>query len=133
MKCCHRRNWFLIFGGTTTNPGPYDLPHPAICCYSPAKMQTKRLFPSCYEKISDPDGKSDTNTKRVPVTFASFHYQFLIFESLPELTMGRPRIFIADDHRLVLEALQKLLEPHYDVVGTATDGLSLLEAAPPLK
>jgi len=47
--------------------------------------------------------------------------------------MGRPRIFIADDHRLVLEALQKLLEPHFDIVGTALDGLSLLQNAPPLK
>jgi DNA-binding NarL/FixJ family response regulator len=47
--------------------------------------------------------------------------------------MARSRIFIADDHKLVIEAFQKLLESHYDVVGTATDGLSLLRAAPPLK
>jgi DNA-binding NarL/FixJ family response regulator len=71
--------------------------------------------------------------QRRTVTFASFHYQFLTFESLPELIMGRPRIFIADDHRLVLEALQKLLEPYVDIIGTALDGLSLLQTAPPLK
>src|SRR5437660_10521857 len=47
--------------------------------------------------------------------------------------MVRSRLFIADDHRLVIEAFQKLLEPHYDIVGTATDGSSLLQAAPPLK
>jgi DNA-binding NarL/FixJ family response regulator len=46
--------------------------------------------------------------------------------------MARPRIFIADDHRLVLEALQKLLEPQYEIVGTASNGLSLLQHAPPL-
>jgi DNA-binding NarL/FixJ family response regulator len=47
--------------------------------------------------------------------------------------MARPKIVVADDHKLVLEALKKLLEPHYDIVGTATDGFSLLEAAPLLK
>ena len=47
--------------------------------------------------------------------------------------MARSRIFIADDHKLVIEAFHKLLESHYDVVGTATDGFSLLQAAPPLK
>jgi DNA-binding NarL/FixJ family response regulator len=46
--------------------------------------------------------------------------------------MALPRIFIADDHALVIEAFQKLLEPRYCVVGTANDGLSMLEAAPPL-
>jgi DNA-binding NarL/FixJ family response regulator len=47
--------------------------------------------------------------------------------------MARSKIFIADDHKLVIEAFHKLLESHYDVVGTATDGFSLLQAAPPLK
>ena len=46
--------------------------------------------------------------------------------------MARPRIFIADDHTLILEALQKLLEPQYEIVGTASNGLSLLQDAPPL-
>ena len=36
--------------------------------------------------------------------------------------MMRPRIFLADDHSLLLEAFSKLLESKYDVVGTATDG-----------
>ena len=49
------------------------------------------------------------------------------------MVIGRPRIVIADDHRLVLEALQNLLEPHYEVVGTASEGLSLLQIAPSLK
>ena len=47
--------------------------------------------------------------------------------------MPRPKLFIADDHRLVLEAFHTLLQPHYDIVGKATDGLSLLEAAPSVK
>jgi len=47
--------------------------------------------------------------------------------------MARPRIVIADDHTLVLEAIQKLLEPQYDIVGTASNGLCLLQNAPPLK
>jgi DNA-binding NarL/FixJ family response regulator len=40
---------------------------------------------------------------------------------------------LADDHTLVLEALRKLLESRYDVVGTCCDGRALLESAPSLK
>ena len=38
----------------------------------------------------------------------------------------RPRIFLADDHSLLLEAFKNLLEPKYEVVGTATDGRQML-------
>jgi DNA-binding NarL/FixJ family response regulator len=41
--------------------------------------------------------------------------------------MTRPRILMADDHLLLLEAFKALLEPEYDVVGTVTDGRALLE------
>jgi DNA-binding NarL/FixJ family response regulator len=47
--------------------------------------------------------------------------------------MKPPRILLADDHTLLLEAFRKLLEPAYDVVGTVGDGLALLDAAPALK
>ena len=40
--------------------------------------------------------------------------------------MGRLRILVADDHTLLVEAFVKLLEPKYDVVGTAADGRELL-------
>jgi DNA-binding NarL/FixJ family response regulator len=43
------------------------------------------------------------------------------------------RILLADDHTLLMEAIQKLLEPAYDVVGIVKDGLALLDAAPALK
>src|SRR5262249_50670986 len=45
----------------------------------------------------------------------------------------RPRILLADDHRLLREALVKLLEPACDVVGAVMDGRALLEAAPKLR
>ena len=47
--------------------------------------------------------------------------------------MKRPRILLADDHTLVLEAFEKLLERDYEVVGTVKDGHALLSAAPKLK
>jgi DNA-binding NarL/FixJ family response regulator len=47
--------------------------------------------------------------------------------------MVRPRIFIADDHTLVVEAFKNLLEPEFEVVGTASDGRQLLAAAEQLK
>jgi DNA-binding NarL/FixJ family response regulator len=45
----------------------------------------------------------------------------------------RPRVLLADDHRLLREAFVKLLEPDCDVVGAVTDGRALLETAPKLR
>jgi DNA-binding NarL/FixJ family response regulator len=45
----------------------------------------------------------------------------------------RPRVLLADDHRLLREAFVKLLEPNCDVVGAVSDGRALLEAAPKLR
>ncbi len=47
--------------------------------------------------------------------------------------MRPARILLADDHRLLLEAFTKLLEPEFEVVGTAKDGRVLLSAAEELK
>jgi DNA-binding NarL/FixJ family response regulator len=41
--------------------------------------------------------------------------------------MPRPRILMADDHLMLLEAFKALLEPDFEVVGTVTDGRALLE------
>ena len=43
--------------------------------------------------------------------------------------MKRPRILLADDHVLMAEALQHLLQVDFDVVGTVSDGRALLKAA----
>ena len=43
--------------------------------------------------------------------------------------MSRPRVLLADDHRMLADALKKVLEPRCEVVGTVTDGRALLEAA----
>jgi DNA-binding NarL/FixJ family response regulator len=42
--------------------------------------------------------------------------------------MTRPRILMADDHAMLLDAFRTLLESEFDVVGTVTDGRMLLEA-----
>ena len=47
--------------------------------------------------------------------------------------MKRTRILLADDHALVLEAFKNLLEPEFEVVGTAPDGRALLRMAAELK
>ena len=41
--------------------------------------------------------------------------------------MTRPRILMADDHLILLEAFKALLAPDFDVVGTVTDGRTLVE------
>jgi len=47
--------------------------------------------------------------------------------------MIHPRLVLADDHTLVLEALRKLIETEFEVVGTYSDGLALVEGASELK
>ncbi len=47
--------------------------------------------------------------------------------------MGRPRILLADDHTLVVEAFRRLLEPEFEIAGTVADGRALLSLAPQLK
>lgn len=47
--------------------------------------------------------------------------------------MKRARLLLADDHALVAAGLRKLLEPEFDVLGTAADGRALVAAAERLK
>jgi len=58
---------------------------------------------------------------------------FLIASQRVGEFMTRPRIMLADDHTILVEAFRKLLEPHFEVVGTVSDGRALLETAPQLK
>lgn len=43
--------------------------------------------------------------------------------------MGKPRLLLADDHRIVIEGLRSILETEFDLVGTAGDGRTLLAEA----
>lgn len=52
---------------------------------------------------------------------------------LTEPTVNRPCILLADDHRHLLESATTLLTPHFDVVGTASDGRTLVSEALRLK
>jgi DNA-binding NarL/FixJ family response regulator len=45
----------------------------------------------------------------------------------------RPRVLLADDHRMVAEALKSLLAGEYDLVGVVEDGRELIAAARTLK
>ena len=47
--------------------------------------------------------------------------------------MRRPSVLLADDHQMLLDALKKVLEPRYEVVGTVSDGRELLKAAAKLQ
>lgn len=43
--------------------------------------------------------------------------------------MTRCKVLLADDHRIFLDGLERLLQPQYDIVGKASDGRSLVELA----
>ena len=43
--------------------------------------------------------------------------------------MRVPRILLADDHALLLDAFSNLLESKYEIVGAATDGREMLSMA----
>jgi DNA-binding NarL/FixJ family response regulator len=47
--------------------------------------------------------------------------------------MDRPRVLLADDHRLIREAFARLLEPDCDVVGAVGDGRAVLDAVHDLR
>jgi len=47
--------------------------------------------------------------------------------------MTRARVLLADDHLLIAQALEHLLQSHFEVVGTVSDGRALLKAASELK
>ena len=44
--------------------------------------------------------------------------------------MFRPRVFLADDHEVLLDAFRSYLESECEIVGTARDGGELLDQAP---
>jgi DNA-binding NarL/FixJ family response regulator len=52
---------------------------------------------------------------------------------MSEVFVTPPRIMLADDHTILLEAFRKLLEPLFEIVGMVSDGRALLEEAPNLK
>ena len=43
--------------------------------------------------------------------------------------VSRPRVLLADDHRMVAEGLKSLLSADFDLVGVVEDGRALIEAA----
>ena len=47
--------------------------------------------------------------------------------------MKRPRVLLADDHRLVAEGLKSLLSDEFELVGVVEDGRDLIEAAQKLR
>jgi DNA-binding NarL/FixJ family response regulator len=47
--------------------------------------------------------------------------------------MAKPRVLLADDHVLLLEACEKMLSPEFQIPAVFTDGRALLAAAPGLK
>jgi len=47
--------------------------------------------------------------------------------------MNRPRVLLADDHRLVAEGLKSLLSPEFELLGIVEDGRTLIEAARKLR
>jgi len=47
--------------------------------------------------------------------------------------MGHPRVLIGDDHVMFSEGLRRILEPHFEIVGTISDGRDLVEAVDRLR
>lgn len=47
--------------------------------------------------------------------------------------MRKPSVFLVDDHAMLVDAFRRLLEPEFNIVGTASDGMELLQAAPKLR
>jgi DNA-binding NarL/FixJ family response regulator len=50
-----------------------------------------------------------------------------------EAVVKKPRVLLGDDHVLILSGVRATLEPRFEVVGQATDGRALLDAAESLR
>jgi DNA-binding NarL/FixJ family response regulator len=50
-------------------------------------------------------------------------------KSISDSMIHRPRVLLADDHTMLLDAFRRLLEPECEIVGTASDGRALIELA----
>jgi DNA-binding NarL/FixJ family response regulator len=48
-------------------------------------------------------------------------------------TLRRPRVLLADDHKMLVDALKGLVEPRCEVVASVTDGRTLLKSAEKLQ
>ena len=70
-----------------------------------------------------------TSADSAPGPDASPHDPTIQGDLAPDPPMRRPRLLLADDHRVVLEGLSQVLGRDYDVVGKATDGTRLLRMA----
>ena len=47
--------------------------------------------------------------------------------------MKKPRVLLADDHKIVLEGLRGILEPEFEIAGAVEDGRALVAAAERLR
>ena len=47
--------------------------------------------------------------------------------------MKRPRVLLADDHKIIVEGLRTLLQSEFELVGTVEDGRAMVAAAKELK
>lgn len=47
--------------------------------------------------------------------------------------MKKPRVLLADDHRMVAEGLRSLIEPDFELIGIVEDGRTLVDAAEKLR
>ena len=45
----------------------------------------------------------------------------------------KPRVLLADDHRIVAEGLRSLLEPEFELVGIVEDGRALVDESEKLR
>jgi len=57
-------------------------------------------------------------------------YSVRLKRAFPSMWTGElmtlPRVMLADDHTILVEAFRKLLEPHFEIVGSVADGRALL-------
>ena len=112
------------------------------------RQQSAALFPMTSRALSQLTGPSSLY-ERVAYSVIRALFRFHFYDFGPNLCVGfqsatptngesdgncppeyaRPLIMIADDHAIFLEALKCFLEKSYVVIGTVTDGRSLITEA----
>src|SRR5688572_24648706 len=105
------------------------------CIYAspiPARASTSKPFQAkdglAWSACKSGCGPQGVPSRSNPVRLQERAFQ-CIWPPRREDSMQRPRVLLADDHRMLAEACIRLLEPECEVVGTVTDGRALLPVA----
>src|SRR6266446_6196066 len=97
----------------------------ASSVWTSARDSCMGCFPSSRMRAKAPGSKCACPSPRSIIS----HKDDATLEKTTTPMKRRPRVLLADDHTMLLDTFQRLLEPQCEIVGTAGDGRALIDLA----